>query len=186
MKRLNLYVSTCCILLLSLTKAAFYDCPKELGGLKSDQDALTKIKAAHQSLFKFSSECLEVLLKKNFFLASEYLMANYYPKTSIDTEVIVRNVAADIKRLQDHLIFQVKKRETQGQFPVAKPVIYWAQSTQDLLVMVRLHKQMDTPDCRQSFEREVVIEEDRIRVQAYCFESEEDIKLFDTEEIELK
>jgi len=48
---------------------------------------------------------LEVLLKKNFFLASEYLINDYYPKTSIDTEVIVRNVAADIKRSQDYLVF---------------------------------------------------------------------------------
>jgi hypothetical protein len=45
---------------------------------------------------------------------------------------------------------------------------------------------MDTPDCKQSFEREVLIEEDRIRVQAYCYESEQDIKLFDTEDIMLK
>lgn len=45
---------------------------------------------------------------------------------------------------------------------------------------------MDTPDCRQSFEREVLIEEDRIRVQAYCYESEDDIKMYDTEDIELK
>ena len=52
--------------------------------------------------------------------------------------------------------------------------------------MIRLHEQMDTPDCRQSFEREVVIEEDRIRVQAYCYESETDIKLFESEDIELK
>jgi hypothetical protein len=32
----------------------------------------------------------------------------------------------------------------------------------------------------------VLIEEDRIRVQAYCYESEDDIKMYDTEEIELK
>ena len=67
-----------------------------------------------------------------------------------------------------------------------KPIVYWAQSTTDALVMVRLHIKMDTPDCRQSFEREVLIEEDRIRVQAYCYESEDDIKMYDTEEIELK
>ena len=52
--------------------------------------------------------------------------------------------------------------------------------------MVRLHTQMDTPECRQSFEREVLIEEDRIRVQAYCYESEDNIKMFDTEDIEIK
>ena len=93
------------LLLVGFTKAAFYDCHKELGGLSSDQDALAKVKAAHQTRFKFSSECLEVLLKKNFFLSSEYLIDDYYTKTSIDTEVIVRNVAADLKRSQDHLIF---------------------------------------------------------------------------------
>lgn len=45
---------------------------------------------------------------------------------------------------------------------------------------------MDTPDCKQSFEREVVIEEDRIRVQAYCYESEDNIQIYDTDDILLK
>lgn len=114
------------------------------------------------------------------------MINDYYPKTSIDTELIVRNVASDLRRSQDYLVFQVRKRETQGTFPVTRPVVYWAQSTKDALVMVRLHPQMDTPECRQSFEREVVIEEDRLRVQAYCYENEDDIKLYDTEDIELK
>jgi hypothetical protein len=175
------------MVLLSVTvQGAFYDCQKELSGLRSDTDALAKVKAAHGEKYKFSSECLEILLKKNFFLSSEYLLSDYYPKTSIDTEVILKNVASDLKRSQDHLIFQVKKRETGGKFPVVKPVIYWAQSTEDILIMIRLHEKMDTPDCRQSFEREVVIEEDRIRVQAFCYESETDIKFFETEDVELK
>jgi hypothetical protein len=73
---------------------------------------LAKIKRAHiEDKMKFSSECLEILLKKNFFVSSEYLLNDYYPKTSIDTEVIVKNVAADVKRSQDHLIFQILKRE---------------------------------------------------------------------------
>jgi hypothetical protein len=48
--------------------------------------------------FKFSSECLEILLRKNFFLASEYLLNEYYPRTSIDTEIIVKNVASELRR----------------------------------------------------------------------------------------
>lgn len=31
-----------------------------------------------------------------------------------------------------------------------------------------------------------MIENDRVRVQAYCFESEDDIRLFDTEDLELR
>lgn len=52
--------------------------------------------------------------------------------------------------------------------------------------MVRLHEEMDTPDCKESFEREVTIDEDKIRVRAYCYEGEEKIRLFDTQEIKLK
>ena len=37
-------------------------------------------------------------------------MNEYYPKTSIDTEIIVKNVANELKRSQDYLIFQIKKR----------------------------------------------------------------------------
>jgi hypothetical protein len=61
---------------------------------------------------------LEGLLKKNFFETGEYLIDEYYPKTSIDTEVIVRHVANDVKRSQDSLILQIKKRQLDGgQFP---------------------------------------------------------------------
>jgi hypothetical protein len=79
------------------------------------------------------------VLKKNFFKTGEYLIDEYYPKTSIDTEIIVRNVANDIKRNQDYLIFQVKKRELNNSFPSVKPVIYWAQHTEDILLMIKLH-----------------------------------------------
>ena len=52
--------------------------------------------------------------------------------------------------------------------------------------MIKLHEEMDTPECKLSFDREVVIEEDRVRVQAYCFEGENKIRIFDTDEIHLK
>ena len=190
--------STCCYvsklqtlalflgLLCTFTQAAFYDCLGLLGGLKSDVEALSLVKKAHQEKLKFSSECLEVLLKKNFFLTSEYLLNDYYPRTSIDTEIIVKNVAADIKRSQDHLIFQIVKREKENQFPLTRPVVYWAQSPTEIHLQIKLQPKVDTPECRESFEREVVIEEDRVRVQAYCFESENDIQMYDSEEIEFK
>ncbi|CDW87342.1 UNKNOWN [Stylonychia lemnae] len=180
------YVLAASAVLFQLSQAAFYDCITNLASLRSDADALELVKKAHAEKLKFSSQCLEIVLKKNFFKTGEYMIDEYYPKTSIDTEVIVRNVANDIKRNQDYLIFQVKKRELNNNFISVKPVIYWAQHTEDLLLMVRLHSQMDTPDCKQSFEREVIIEEDRIRVQAYCYESEDNIRIFDTDEVIFK
>ena len=59
-----------------------------------DASALSYVKEVHEAKsFKFSSECLEVLLKKNFIDAADYLLEEYYPKTQIDTEIIVRSVA---------------------------------------------------------------------------------------------
>lgn len=111
---------------LSPSWAAFYDCNSELMPLRSDAEAMQKVKEAHGKKFKFSSECLEILLKKNFFDTGEYLMNEYYPHTSIDTEIMVKNVANEIKRNQDYLLFQVKKRQANDQFETWKPVIYWA------------------------------------------------------------
>lgn len=119
----------------------------------SDQQAYGMVKQALDDKFKFSSACLELLLKKNFFSTGEFLINEYYPKTSIDTEIIVKNVANELKRNQDYLIFQIKKREKNNEFPILKPVIYWAQSPDDILIMIKLHEQMDTPECKQSFER---------------------------------
>lgn len=64
--------------------------------------------------------------------------------------------------------------------------MYWAQHTEDILLMIRLHEEMDTPECKQSFERNVTILQDRVRVRAYCYEGEDNIRIFDTQEILLK
>jgi hypothetical protein len=102
--RTAIYVSL--LLFATVVQGAFYDCARHLGYLRSDAEGLGLVKRAHQDeKYKFSSECLELLLKKNFYESSEYLLNEYYPKTSIDTEVILRNVAADVKRQQDHLLF---------------------------------------------------------------------------------
>lgn len=75
------------------------DCKKTLSHLSSDESALAVVKKGHkEDGFKFSSTCLDILLRKSFKEAAEYLQANYYPTTNIDTEVIVRKVTQDIQK----------------------------------------------------------------------------------------
>ena len=123
------------------------------------------VKKGMNDKLKFSSACLELLLKKNFMETSEYLLNEYYPTTSIDTEIIVRSVANDIQRNQDYVIFKLKQKMMEGaQFPTLQPVIYFAQSVDEVLLEVKLHPEMDTPTCKQSFDREVFIEDDMLRI----------------------
>ena len=71
--------------------------------------------------FRFSSECLDILLRRNLLKASEYLMEEVYPK-SVDTEIIVKQVTSEIEKKQNELLYIVlkKKAEVNGQtFPKA-------------------------------------------------------------------
>ena len=52
---------------------------------------------------------MEILLKKNFINAADYLLESYYPETSIDTEIIVRSVADDVKRQQNYVLYRLLK-----------------------------------------------------------------------------
>ena len=52
--------------------------------------------------------------------------------------------------------------------------------------MIKLHQGMEDPECKQSFERDVKIQDDKFRVQAYCMEGENNIQIYDTEEVDLK
>ena len=88
------------VLLLSLGSAQkpFLDCKGTLGSVVSDTKALDYVKEVHEAKqFKFPSECLTILLQKNFEASANYLLEEYYSKTQIDTEVIVRAVSSDVK-----------------------------------------------------------------------------------------
>jgi len=88
------------------------------------------------------------LLKKNFSEAASYLLEEYYPKTQIDTEIIVRSVADDVKRQQNYVLFRLlrqredKKRESDASVPawppLVSPMLYQAQSKDDLHFLVRM------------------------------------------------
>ena len=98
------------LLQLAGAQQPFLDCRGKLGGYLDDGSALTFVKDVHEAKqFKFSSECLEILLKKNFVRAADFLLEQYYPKTAIDTEIIVRSVASDVKRQQDYVLYRLMK-----------------------------------------------------------------------------
>ena len=102
----------------------FFECKELMKDVSSDHVALGMVKKGMNDKLKFSSACLELLLKKNFMETSEYLLNEYYPTTSIDTEIIVRSVANDIQRNQDYVIFKLKQKMMEGvQFPTLQPVI---------------------------------------------------------------
>lgn len=155
-----------------------------------ESSALTYIKEVHEAKeFKFSSECLEILLKKNFMDAADYLLEQYYPKTQIDTEVIVRSVVSDIQRQQNYVLYRLLKAKNEKfrqfddkveEFPTrVVPMVYQAQSPDDLHFLVRLQEVFDDLDCNVTYEKKVEIKPTFAKVSAVCFESEDNVRLFE-------
>jgi hypothetical protein len=110
------------VIYICATIAPFYDCDNQLSSTISDTEALELVKQVHaDKKFRFSSECLDILLRRNLLKASEYLMEEVYPK-SVDTEIIVKQVTSEIEKIQNELLYIVlkKKAEVNGQtFPKA-------------------------------------------------------------------
>ena len=77
---------------VSASPSKFFECEKIIKEIASDDQAKHIIRSAHHEKFKFSSKCLEMILKKNFLDTGDFLLNEYYPKTNIDTEIIVRKI----------------------------------------------------------------------------------------------
>jgi len=150
----------------------FFPCKQELSKETNDRQALVTIMQAHADGYRFSSECLELVLLRNYMDTVEYLLNEYYPSTNIDTEITVRSVANEIQRQQDYTIFQLKQKmlEKGETFPTSRPVVYWAQSPEDVLVMIKLQPEMDEPMCKQSFDKNVLMDVDMLRLQVFCMQ----------------
>lgn len=154
-----------------------------------DESALKFVKEVHEAKeFKFSSECLEILLKRHFENATNYLLEEYYPKTQIDTEVIVRSVSNDVKRQQNYILFKLmRQREDKKRLydpsvpaypPVITPMVYQAQSPADVHFLVRIQESFEDLDCSNTYEQEVKLSPTEVFVSAVCFESESNVHLF--------
>jgi hypothetical protein len=70
-------------------------------------------------------------------------------------------------------------------FPKLEPVIYWAQSTTEILIMSKIQVAYDMPECYQTFERGVESTSDTLRLHAICMEGEDKITFFDSGDIKL-
>ena len=65
--------------------------------------------------------------------------------------------------------------------PIFEPLVYYAQSTDQIFLKLRLHEDPDEPDCPHSFDSKVQILEDTVLFEAVCYESEVAVKLYKRE-----
>jgi len=59
------------------------------------------------------------------------------------------------------------------------PMVYQAQSPDDLHFLVRLQEAFDDLDCNVSYDKKIEVRPTYAKVSAVCFESEDNVKLFE-------
>ena len=111
--------------------APFAECDKVLEPVSLDGDALNLLKTMNEEkTHRFPSQYLEIVLRKNFMDTANYLLTEYYPNTQIDTEIIVKSVAADIKKQQNYILYRLltlesKQNNPDAEYPkVVTPMVY--------------------------------------------------------------
>ena len=53
--------------------------------------------------------------------------------------------------------------------------MYWAQSVDEVLVMIKLQPEMDAATCKQSFDKNVLIDFDMLRLRTFCMQFNKNI-----------
>lgn len=117
----------------------FYDCEKHLTPIRDDTESLQLMTQAVEQGEKLSSHCLEYVLKRNLIKTATYLISEYYPSTQIDTEVILKQVMAEVDRGHTQILYQALKK-SRGHLWVNEvaPIVYVAQSPNDVFIKLKL------------------------------------------------
>ena len=162
----------------AIAQASFFDCQASLVSAATDEAAFDLVSAAMAQDFKFSSACLEFLLRRNFIKTSKMLIVQYYhPQTQIDTSVLVNQAIRETEKRQNALLYEAIKRsrghlwETQ-----MAPIVFEAQSPTDIYLRVVFKNSTSDVACSASYDELVELSHKFVSLQATCFEHEEAVK----------
>ena len=114
-------------LVSNLAQAAmqFFDCETALDHVDKDEDALPKLQRAIAAGGKLSSACLTYLLERNFLQTSQHLIEEYYPSTTIDTELLVKSAMREVEKKQNQVLFDALKRSRGNSWHREKPPLVY-------------------------------------------------------------
>ena len=129
---------------------------------------------------KLSSACLEYCLQTNLPLTSTYLIQDYYPRTSIDTEFIVKNAIVEVKKKQRKLLYSALKKSRGHTWEnMQAPLIYQAQSLNDIFIMFKLQAEPLDTGCPASFDEILEVSHQFVSLAATCYDFEASTQMED-------
>ena len=67
------------------------------------------------------------------------MIEEYYPSTTIDTELLVKSAMKEVEKKQNQVLFDALKRSRSNSWHREKPpLVYQAQSLDDIYLLIKL------------------------------------------------
>jgi len=112
------------------------------------------------------------LLQKGYFKASDYLMKNWFLKKGIDIGDQLQKEVGSLKAELDKLVQAVSNvKQNQTLYPVFK----WAQSEDDILMLVKFAHRFDSPGCIDVKNERLSVVDNNLIFEAYCVQANQPI-----------
>lgn len=112
------------------------------------------------------------LLKKGYFQTSDFLMKNWFLKKGIDIGDSLQKEVGSLKAHLDKLVSSVSDvKKTHSLSPVFK----WAQSEDDILMIVKFAHRFDSPGCIDVKNEKMTVVDNLLVFEAYCVQANQPI-----------
>mmetsp|Transcript_70063 Transcript_70063/g.81693 ORF Transcript_70063/g.81693 Transcript_70063/m.81693 type:complete len:292 (-) Transcript_70063:185-1060(-) len=131
-----------------------------------DAKQLTKSQLSN-TLFK----CLENLMRRGFFKASQVFIDEVIEPFDIDSVDFVKNIGNQIKKEIDVLTVSSRRNVQQ-----AIPVFQWGQSNSTVLIQIKFAHRWDAPGCINIKDEVVKIESNSLYFSAFCVQANNPMK----------
>lgn len=118
------------------------------------------------------TKLMVTLLKQGYFKTSDFLMKNWFLKKGIDIGDQLQREVGSLKSELDKLVqavSNVKKNHT------LNPVFKWAQSEDDILMLVKFAHRFDSPGCIDVKNERLTITDNNLVFEAYCVQANQPI-----------
>jgi hypothetical protein len=112
------------------------------------------------------------LLKMGYFQTSDFLMKNWFLKKGID---IGQDLQKEVGSLKAHLDKLVDSVSSVKKTHALNPVFKWAQSEDDILMIVKFAHRFDSPGCIDVKNENMSVVENLLVFEAYCVQANQPI-----------
>ena len=146
----------------------------------NDTELLNKLHTNINSLYNYSSSCIELFLQNSLYLSLDYYLTSLNKHNIHFRETLSTSINTITKNLE---AINNKYRFSEKDYQIVSPAFQWAQSLSYIFIEVKFAHRHDSPGCLEINDLKVDINGNHFYLSGYCVIGDIPIKFelnFDT------